>query len=175
MRNNSPYIIPFKGLKEGLHEFRYRAGGELFTDYPAADVLHADLDIRVEMIKKPRLLEMEFSITGFVEVVCDRCLDRYNHVIDTTGTLFFKFGEYSHEETSEIIVLKEEEYQVDIMHYIYEFSMLALPVKKIHPRKEDNSSGCNTEMEKILEQHSVQNTKNTDPRWNALKNINNEN
>ena len=162
-------------MKDGLHEFSFKAGGDLFSSYPSADIQHADLDISVDLIKKPRLLELAFTITGMVEVVCDRCLDRYHEHVDTSGKLYFKFGEYAHEETFEVIILPEDEFQVDVMHYIYEFTMLALPVKKVHPRSKTGESRCNEQMESILAKHSGKKKMTNDPRWDALRNINNEN
>ena len=85
--------------------------------------------------------------------------------------LIVKFGNETYEETDEILIIPETDYQIDLYHYVYEYINLLLPVKKVHPEDSNGNSTCNAEVIKKLEELENQNP--TDPRWNELKKLKN--
>jgi uncharacterized metal-binding protein YceD (DUF177 family) len=82
-----------------------------------------------------------------------------------------KFGAEPGEESEDVIILAEKEYKVDISHYIYEFLTLHLPAKRVHGEDKDGHSLCNSDVIRILEEHSDE--QGSDPRWDALKKLKN--
>ena len=55
--------------------------------------------------------------------------------------------------------------------FFYEYILLALPIKKIHPDDRNGVSQCDPEMIKKLEEHLTSDIDETDPRWNELKKL----
>ena len=70
-----------------------------------------------------------------------------------------------------LIVIPREESRLNIAQYIYEFTALTLPVKKMHPMDANGNSGCNVEMIRKLNEHISNRKGDSDPRWDALKNL----
>ena len=128
------------------------------------------------MNKKSLILEFLFELEGKVFVPCDRCLDPVDIEIEYQAPLYVKFGDESHEETDELYVISEQETEIELTQFIYEFIHLSLPFRRVHPDDENGNSTCNKEMLKRLEELSVNEEKqDTDPRWNNLKDLFNNN
>ena len=124
--------------------------------------------------KRGSFMKLFIKLNGFVELVCDRCLDSYNQKVNSKYELFVKFGE-NKEEDDEIIWISPEEHNINLAQLIYEYIILSLPLKQVHPDKKDGTNGCNQEMLDKLERHKMNGEKNIsiDPRWAALKNLTN--
>ncbi|MFQ5334516.1 MAG: DUF177 domain-containing protein, partial [Flavobacteriales bacterium] len=81
-----------------------------------------------------------------------------------------KFAEEAQEISDEIVAVRESDGFIDLSQYIYEFIVLALPVRKLHKTGE-----CDPCIIEALERkHSNEETlKSPDPRWQALQQIRN--
>ncbi len=172
MKHNQKYIIPFKGLQDGKHIFRFKLEKEFFEIFEVEEINNVELDCEIQLVKKNSYLEVEFGIEGYIEVICDVCLDFYPQKIESSGKLYIRFGEESEELSDELIVIPSNQAELDVSQYLYDFSMLGIPFKKQHPTGKNGKSGCDPEMVKILKNMEVkEDTAQTDPRWNNLKNL----
>jgi uncharacterized metal-binding protein YceD (DUF177 family) len=170
------YLIPFHGLKEGLHEYDFEAGNDFFEFFENPDLKGGDLKIGVELNRGAQFLDFRFKIKGTLIVSCDRCLDEYEHPVNTENELIVRFSDDFEEISDTVITIPREETRFNVAKYIYEFAVLALPVQKVHPTRDDGSTACNTDMIKRLENHLPRdNEQETDPRWDALKNLKSKN
>jgi uncharacterized metal-binding protein YceD (DUF177 family) len=68
------------------------------------------------------------------------------------------------------IFLSEAENYLDLSQLFYEFVLLALPLRKVHPAQ-DGKSTCNAEMEKKIEDAATSQQKTADPRWSELEKL----
>ncbi|MDV7392687.1 DUF177 domain-containing protein, partial [Arthrospira platensis SPKY1] len=109
---------------------------------------------------------------GWLEVICDRCGDNYQQDVKGSQSLILKYGDHYEEESDEIFIIPADLHEFDIRQLLYEYSVLTLPFRKIHPNNPDGSSGCNQEVLNRLEQLKPQ--ENIDPRWEALRNLNHQ-
>lgn len=172
----SQYVIAYKGLKEGLHLFDFKLDDSFFELFENSEVEKGNVDIHVTLNKNISILEFIFELKGIVSVPCDRCLELVEMNIEHQTPLFIKFGEDTHEETDELYVISEQESEIDVAQFIYEFVHLSLPYRRVHPSDKSGESTCNKEMLKRLEELSVNDDKtDIDPRWNDLKNLFNNN
>ena len=165
------YEIPFLGLKEGEHELEFHVEREFFESFETSEVRKGTVEIKVLLEKSIRHMVLNFTISGNVEVMCDRCLGDFSLPIDFNAKLFVKFGE----ENDDVIFLNEKEHTIKIAQYIFESIHLGLPYKRIHPDDENGESTCNLMMLRKLEELSVQNSNQEkhDSRWDQLKNLTN--
>ncbi len=172
----STYDIAYKGLKEGLHEFKYKIGAQFFELFEGSLIEEADIEAKVLFEKRSSLLSLTFILEGVVELVCDRCLEKYVQPVSGQSKVFVKFGEGRNENSDEIFWVPPEEHQINIAQLLYEFSVLSLPVKHIHPDGQEGNSTCEPEMLERIEKlsHSDEEEK-TDERWDALKKLRNNN
>ena len=177
------YDIAFKGLKVGRHVFEYELDNTFFELFDHPQVEAGKLSALVELQKSVNMLELSFEINGKVEALCDRCLGKMDVPVMYKGTLFVKFGETFDDPGDDILVIPYEEHSFNIAKHMYEFIVVSMPVRHVHPDI-DGVSGCDPEMLKRLNQYVVDDVSNEnkeepltdiDPRWNELKKLINKN
>ena len=126
----------------------------------------------VTIRKYTGFFELLFHTEGTVTVRCDRCLDDMQQPIEADNRLMVKLGD-TYTEDDDTVTIDEAEGILDVAWFIYEFTMLAIPIKHVHaPGK------CNSAMTQRLEELSgaVRSGKEeagaVDPRWSALEKLN---
>jgi uncharacterized protein len=167
------FIIPFKTLSDGKHQFDYIIDDSFFENYEMSEIQKGKIDVVVTLEKTETMLTFLFHINGTVNIMCDRCLDYFGLPIGTEFKMFVKFGKEKTEQTDEILIIPESDHEINIMQYIYEYINLSLPIQRIHPDDKDGYSQCNAEfLEKLKEFSKTKIQDNeVDPRWEILKNI----
>jgi len=167
------YKIPFRGLKEGKHEFEFSFEKAFFEQFPGTDVTDGRVAATIELIKRSTGMECFFEVSGKVKVPCDRCLDEYLQDIEYSGKLFFEFGEETEEISDELIMLSGAEDYIDVAEYVFEFINLSLPFQKLHTDDHEGNSLCNQQMIDKLNELKGNNNSNEidDPRWDKLRDL----
>ncbi len=172
------YNIEFKGLKEGLHEFDFKLDNKFFEHFEGSLVEKGDANIDVLLEKRSTFIKIHLNINGWVELICDRCLESYKQKITNEAELFVKFGEEAFDDDENVIWVLPEEHAINLAQPIYEYLSLSIPLRHIHPKNEKGKRGCNPEMLKKLKKFTHSQTEekgSTDPRWDALKMLKNNN
>jgi uncharacterized metal-binding protein YceD (DUF177 family) len=166
------FLIPFSGLKEEIHEFDFGLN-KTFFDYFESDLINdASLEVHLIMDKQSRHIETELKIQGHININCDRCLDAFNYPIDLDRKLFFKFGHEADEQSDDVFILHENEFQLDLAPHVYEFVVLEIPIRKEHPQDKEGNDTCNPEfLERI---NDLSSRSAIDPRWEALSDLKNK-
>jgi len=96
------------------------------------------------------------------------------HPVSCENRLLVKFGKTVEEIDPDILSLPIGEHELDLQQHIYEYILLALPIKRVHPNV-DGKSTCDPEMLKKLDELIVDEDRETDPRWDKLRNLMNNN
>jgi len=186
------YKIPLKTLQVGNHNFDYILDTEYFKNIDGQDVQKGRVTAKVLVNNTGTNYEVNFELDGIVQVPCDRCLDDMDLQISTKSRLIVKFGMEYAEEGDDIIIIPESEGEINIAWFLYEFIALSIPIKHIHaPGK------CNRMMSSKLKKHSAKSndddddedievdfeeaepmvdfdesdSEKTDPRWDELKKV----
>ena len=174
MRKQGSYAVRISGLGEGEHDFSFELDKQFFASFEHPEIENGNIRALVIVEKKHGVLALHFSLEGEVEVVCDRCLERFMTEINASQIIFVKIGESPGEMEDDVVVIRKDDHEIEVGQYMYEFIILALPFKRIHPSDSEGNSMCNPEMLEKLDSHSTKETnKNdqTDPRWDVLKGI----
>lgn len=176
-----PFDIAFVGLPTGIHEFLFELNDDFFACFSGSEITHAGLNARVILYKKNNMFDLEFFIDGKVELGCDMCMEDYWQELDVHKMLYIKFGEKYEEQSDDVIIIPSTESHLDISQYLFEFVILGLPAKRVHPggkKKEDNCDPKIIEqLDKYLtigknkESNKEKDSKPADSRWDALKNL----
>lgn len=166
------YAIPFKGLKEGKHDFNFVVDNSFFEQFESSEVKRGLVNVQVELIMHSQFLELQFDINGKITINCDRCLEPFVIRITHQAMLYIRFGEKTLEQSDELLILGDSENEVPLDQLLFEYIHLALPIQRIHPEI-DGISGCNPEMMEKLNAHDADDTENAseDPRWEKLKGL----
>jgi DUF177 domain-containing protein len=166
---SNQFIIPFKGLALGEHNFEFEIDKKFFEEFNYSELENGKVSVSLLLLKEESMITLSFQLQGNVEVICDRCGDSFQHKVENEDRVFIKFGHKEIEESEEISVLPKDSYEINIGQYIYEFISLALPYRKVHPKDKDGKDQCNQEVIKKLQNQSKENA--IDPRWDALRKL----
>lgn len=194
MAKFSIYNIQLIKLTQGLHEFEFDLDNKFFENIDGDEIRKGNLKADVSVIKTGSTHEFNFRIKGVVRIPCTRCLDEMEQEIDSENRLIVKFGPEYYEESDEVIIIPEEEGEINIAWFLYEFIVLNIPIKHYHePGKcnkavvakfrkhqavsKDDEGDDNDEDDIDLSSDEVDDDDitGTDPRWDALKGLSFEN
>jgi len=162
------FDIPFVGLKQGTHSFRFIVGDSFFDSFPFSLIEKGEIHVELMLEKKETILIGNFFIQGVVELNCCRCNEIVKAPIEDKMINYYKFGT-ENEEDENLIVLSPDEYKINIAQQVYELITVALPVNPKHNKEE-----CNEEMVTLINKYQNRSTKknNIDPRWEKLNKLN---
>lgn len=177
MADFEDYKIQHIGLKEGKHLYNYKIENTFFELFDFNEFHDANVHIDLELTKKENMIELDFDINGSVGLTCDVSTELYQQNVDNQISIVIKYGDAYQEIDEKLIIVPRSDDEIAIYQYIYEGVVLALPVKRIHPKVEDGS--METEITKKLEELKPSNNSNTndgdtDPRWDKLKELLND-
>ncbi|MBQ6309687.1 MAG: DUF177 domain-containing protein [Prevotella sp.] len=166
------FKINLKGLTAEETSLDFDLKDNYFESLDDSELKQGALHVSVSIRKATGFFELLFHTEGTVTVTCDRCLDDMSQDIETDNRLIVKFGAVNSEE-DDIITVSEDEGILDLSWIIYEFIVLAIPIKHVHaPGK------CNPAMSQVLEELSADRSSDEesaqpiDPRWSKLAEIN---
>ncbi|MHB9140246.1 MAG: YceD family protein [Paludibacter sp.] len=181
------YNIPLKGLKAENQVLEFDLDDQYFKKIDSPEVQHGNVKAKVTVTKKTNLFELSFNLAGLIQIPCDRCLDEMNQPIQYKEKLQVKFGD-SFSEEGDIVIVPETDGGINIAWFLYEFIVLNIPIKHVHAPGE-----CNKTMVSKLKKHITRRKNDdddnvedvdldddddlsveepaTDPRWDGLQNI----
>ncbi len=172
MKYLKQFNIPISGLEIGTHQYDFLIDGKFFEAFEESEINKCRVELRMELVRQTELIVLRFVMNGMIELFCDRCLDPYDFFFDTEESVVLKFkGRADTKETGEDEYILPEQEEIDIRQYIYDFIILQIPYRKVHPEDEYGNSMCDKEVLRKIEELSVK--KETDSRWDQLKDIQN--
>jgi len=167
------FSIPFSGLKQGKHNFRFEIDNTFFESFEYEEFNEAHIELGVDLNKTSTVLELEFEAQGTVNVDCDVTNEPFDQEIKTHMELVVKFGNEFNNDDDEILIIPHGSHEVDIAQYAYEMLVLAVPQKRVHPGIADGSlkSKALDRLAELQPKETSENKEENDPRWDKLKNL----
>ncbi len=163
--------IPLLGLKEGRHAFDFEIGEEFFGQFEESEIREGSLIVHIDIDKRSSHIDLSIRISGSVKICCDRCLEMFFQPVVCENRILVKFGKNIEDSDPDIITMPVDEHELDLKQHIYEFILLDLPIKRVHPDDNDGNSTCDPVMLKKLEELIVEDEIENDPRWDELKKL----
>ncbi len=163
--------INFVGLELKAHLFNYSLGDEFLQEYGQGFLPGGQFSVDVVLDKHETFIEADFKIEGIVKLTCDRSLEVFDFPIDLKKTILFKYGEEDQELTDEIIIISRERTSLNIGQLIYEFIGLAIPMKKLHPKFQDEDDELEGKMVYSSSTEEESDEEEIDPIWDKLKKL----
>lgn len=180
------FKLPLKSMSLGVQDFEYHLDKQFFANMESADIHDADLNVKLTVNHKSELYDMTFDISGEIVLLCDRCLDDLRFPVAVTYHIVVKYGEDYCDDSDELLIIPESDNYLNVAYLIYDTVSLAIPIKHVHPKGE-----CNKTMSAMLKKHRAvavddedvdiddemidEIEKETDPRWNELKKLTDNN
>jgi uncharacterized protein len=169
----SDYSVNILGLSQKTHSFEFHLGNAFFEKYGKEVVAEGQFEAKVVLDKRETLIDADFEIEGKANLICDRSLDPFEYPMKIHRKMILKYGEASEEVSDEIAIIPHDLDVLDIGQYLYEFIVLDVPIKKIHPRFQSDDEEEDDEEGKMIYQ-SEKKENEIDPRWEQLKKLKKE-
>ncbi len=167
------YDIVFSGLKNGKHEFRFEIDKTFFQLFDTEqEFTDPRISVEILMEKHTTFLELWINISGTVNLICDLSTEQFDHHLENELKVLVKFGEEFDDSNEDVITIPVTDFAFNAAQLIYEGVVLSVPMKKISPNISDEDLKI---LEKFLPQEEVEKEPESDPRWEALKNLKNKN
>jgi uncharacterized protein len=178
-------IINIQHLKNTIHLYKYHVSDVFLDNFPYSEIEKANIDTNISVEKSETILRVNVIIEGFVTLVCDRSLDEFDHKIEIKENIVYQFAEKTEWIEDNLTLLGYDTTEIDLSQLIYELIQISIPMKKIHPRFDNETYEENEEGEMLIYAFStdgviekIENTPKieiegdeTDPRWAELKKI----
>ena len=173
-------------MKADSSKYEFVLDNLFFANIDGPEVQKGKVSVELVVKKTSRAFELNFQTDGMVWVPCDRCLDDMEQLVSSTDKLLVKFGHEYAEEGDNLIVIPEEEGEINVAWFMYEFVALAIPMKHVHGPGKCNkamtsklskhirtTSDDDAEETFVSEETELLNEEETpvDPRWDELKKI----
>ncbi len=167
----SDYSVNILGLSQKTHSFEFDLGNAFFEKYGKEVVAVGQFEAKVNLDKRETLIEADFEIEGKANLVCDRSLDPFEHSMKINRKIIFKYGEAAEEVSDEIVIIPKDLDVLDVGKYVYEFIVLDVPIKKIHPRYQSEEEDEDENEEGKLIYQTEKKEDEIDPRWEQLRKL----
>jgi len=181
------YNIVLKDIDNEIRVVEFDLDAAYFKKIDSPEVQKGNVKAKVSVQKKFSLFELQFALDGTILIPCDRCLDNMEQPIHYKEKLQVKFGNTFSEE-DEIVIVPEADGGINVAWFLYEFIVLNIPIKHVHPTGECNKTMVVKLKKHITRQKDDDDDNNTvvdfdddddfsndevqaDPRWDGLQNI----
>jgi len=181
------YNIVLKDIDNEIRVVEFDLDVAYFKKIDSPEVQKGNVKAKVSVQKKFSLYELQFALDGTILIPCDRCLDNMEQPIHYKEKLQVKFGNTFSEE-DEIVIVPEADGGINVAWFLYEFIVLNIPIKHVHPTGECNKTMVVKLKKHITRQKDDDDDNNTvvdfdddddfsndevqaDPRWDGLQNI----
>ena len=181
------YNVVLKDIDNETRVIEYDLDDAYFKKIDSPEVQKGNVIAKVSVQKKMNTYELHFQLDGSVIIPCDRCLDEMEQQIHYKEKLQVKFGDKFAEE-DEVVIIPESEGAINVAWFLYEFIVLNIPIKHVHApgecnktmvvklkkhitRQKDDTDDDNSPLDFEDDDDFTAEEVQTDPRWDGLQNI----
>jgi uncharacterized metal-binding protein YceD (DUF177 family) len=185
MKELKNFNIDIYRLSNATHEYFFDVDDSFFEFFESGLLKKGKVLAKVILRKTDSLIEANFEIEGTVELECDRSLDLFDYPFAIKERVMFKYGEEEMELNDEIIIITKLTQKINVAQHIYDFINMAIPMKKVSPKYLDEDDDSDVKLvytsriedddddETDYDAENDENDEESDPRWDALKNLKN--
>lgn len=169
------YLIEFNKLSMGSNHFEFVLNDAFFARIEGSVITTANATVNLELVKSETMYDLHFTLKGTFGDICDNCLDEITLPIENEFNLLMKISENEDYSDDEIIYVTKNLLEYDLSQYMYESFVLSLPPRKVCEMAGKN---CNPELASKINnfgEGDEENGKETNPMWDKLKGIFNNN
>ncbi|MFD1470309.1 YceD family protein [Hymenobacter caeli] len=177
VKKESQYDLNLVKLGPKTVRFDYELGPDFFALFEQPLVEQGQLHAEVAATRTERLLTLDFHITGTVRLACDRSLDEFDQPLDVEEQLLVRFGDEAKELDDNVLQITPDTQVLPLAQHLYDYIGLALPMKKLHPRFQNEPDDQPDAPTKHIfstrrDADDSDDDEPADPRWAALRNLN---
>ncbi len=168
------FTVNIIGLSKNVHLFNFELKDGFFERYGKEVLSEGDFNAEVTLDKRETFIEVDFKISGHAKLICDRSLEPFNHKLKIDRKVIFKYGEEPQEISDEIVIITRDQDTIDLGQFMYEFIVLSIPIKKLHPdliNDDEDEDDTNVKIIYSTSTEKEEKKEEVDPRWEKLKKL----
>lgn len=165
MERLDSYIVDLKGMADDTVSYRWHVDKDFFSAVQGAEIRQGLLDVALRVKRTSGAYELDFQLSGIVEVNCDRCLEPMDLPIEAQSTLRVKMGD-EYADDGDTVTIPEREGIINVAWNIYEFAALQIPLRHVHADGDCSAGAYRQLADEAPEEDAI-----CDPRWEGLRNI----
>jgi len=165
--------LPITGMGDGVRSFNFQVDNEFFKSYNEEAELQGEFEVVVVCDKRPGMMTLDFSIKGFTNTSCDRCLVNIALPIESTYQLLVKYGEEP-SLNDEVLTISSKSEKLLLASHIYDYILLSIPHAKIYACDEEENPPCDLDILKHLESKDENKPEAEQSLWDELKKFSKE-
>lgn len=171
MERRTDTEVRVNDLEPGNYHYDYTLDGAFFSTFENEEFLDGNVIFNVTLEKTAHDTVFHFDFQGTIKSTCDRCLGELEVAVEGKQDLLVKFSDTEVSDNEDTVVLPEKATTIDLAQWMYEYVVVAMPMQKLHKEGE-----CDPEVLKYLntEEEQTEASEEIDPRWEALKQLKNE-
>jgi len=159
------YDIKLFDLEEGDNRFHYRLKQDFFDAFGPMEFTDADMDVKVNVVKRGNLMEVSMQSEGSVELPDDRTGDHYRQPLQGDLSFIIRYGHEFNDDNADLVIIPFQTPVYNMAQPIYEMVLLSIPMKHLDPDKPEPL---------YPEPEEEENTRAIDPRFDILKKLIND-
>ncbi len=160
------FIIDLKGQNATKASYRWELNDNFFSETEGSEIQHGSVDVSLSVLRiSTGEYDLRFRYRGEVEVLCDRCMEPMPLPIDGESNIKVLLGQTSDDDGEQITT---DDGTVNLKWNLYEMIALQIPLRHVHKEGECKGETAETLKRYITNEATEQ---HTDPRWDELKKI----
>ncbi len=163
------YHVDIVGLSNTAHGYDFELGAAFFEAYGKGGSEGGAFRAHLVLDKRETFIDALFTITGNAALVCDRSLEPFDFPVDVQAKMVFKYGEEPGEVNEELTIIAYDQASLDVGQLMYEYILLALPMKRLHPRFAHENEEASVTL--VYQSQPAEAEQAMDPRWEKLKKL----
>ncbi len=171
------YSVELYKLKDGHHEFTFAVDDSFLQamnpEGTEAFATQGNVQVQLALEKTQQFIDARFSVTGTLQVACDRCLQDYTQIITGTERVLYSYNpDMATTDDQDVVFISRDLQWLDLRQEMYDFIGLQVPLRKIP--EGCPGSMCPPEVLKYINTTESERTNlpSADPRWSQLKELN---
>ena len=165
------YTIDLRNLQNQSYEYQFEIRDDFFKAMETDLLDKGSLVARVSLKKSETMLILDFHIKGVLGLICDRSLEPFDYATDVKEKLILQYADIAEVLDDDMETIPYSTLEIPLAQYFYEFLVIAVPMKKLHPKFEDLEDQDNDEEVIFVYSSGDADEQPIDPRWEALKNL----
>lgn len=170
MGKNDEFLIPFKGLANGMYEYRFQLKADFFTNFENTQITSGQFDVRLSFEKRDRMIVLDFDFEGDYRAGCDRCLAEIDIPLDGNDRIIAKVqSEASEIEEDNVVIMSDDQHILDVSNMIFDAIHLHMPLKNERDCEADGFVYCDHDVLDKLD--SAQDDNDDSDTWDILRKL----
>lgn len=166
------FKIPYLGLTNGSHEFRFDLRDEFFSHFEKSTVRQGEFSVDLDFEKRDRMVVLTIAAKGSFKADCDRCLSLIDVPMEFQDQIILKLTEEVRPQEDEVYYLDSNTSHIDVSGYLYETIHLHLPIKNLRDCQGDDYKFCDQDVINNLEDRNKTSEASGENPWSELDKLN---